>query len=248
MKRTILISIITIILLQINPLFADTYQEGFELYKQKKYSEAVEKFEKSLEDGSADEDKIHLYLGIAYFAVNQDGKAFKELNIAKMSNNRERREAAYSNIGLFYQIKGDLKNAEQNYKMAIKENPKNAIHYLMIGQVYVLTDKMEQAKEYLEKSIKLSDENYVAYTNLGDIYMKENDYKKAYENYKKAIEIKEDFIPGYKNIIYLIPEEIIPREVYKEILNKYIALNPNDPQAKQKLEKLTSIIKPKKDK
>lgn len=242
MKKILIIILASMGLLYFNVIFADSYQEGLKLYEQGKYLEAIEKFKISLQDSSADKDKIHLYLGIAYYAAKQDDRSFTELDIAKMSSKKETREAAYSNFAVFSYLKGDFKSAETNCENAIRENPGNPVHYFLLGQICMEKNEIDKAKECFNRSIEVSDKSYLAYFSLGNIYVTEKDYKKAYEYFKKTIEIREDYISAYKNIIALIPEEIIPVEEYKKILTKYLALNPSDTQAKQKLEKLEKGI------
>lgn len=238
MNKLMLVFTLMVMLVRFSIAFADSYQEGLKLYEQGKYTEAIDKFNISLQDSSADKDKVHLYLGIAYYATKQDDRSFAELDIAKLSSKKETREAAYSNLASFYFLEGDLVDAEENCKNAIKENPGNPVHYFLLGQIHMEKNEIEKAKECFNKSIEVSDKSYLAYFSLGSIYITEKDYRKAYEYFKKTIEIREDYIAGYKNIISLIPEDIIPVEEYKRLLTKYLVLNPSDAQAKHKLEKL----------
>ncbi len=98
-------------------------RSGFEYMKGKDYKAAAESFEQALRFDDADPG-AHFGLGTAYFHLNEDRLAERELTRALELNPRE--SAAYQVLGELSYRKDDLEAAASFWEKAVELNPSNA--------------------------------------------------------------------------------------------------------------------------
>jgi len=142
-----------------------------------------------------------------YIDVGKFEDALKELTdlltIHAESGNREGIASDYGNIGIVYQIQGDMKKALEHYEKALKideeiGNKQGMANQLgNMGNVYRIQGNMEKALKHHEKALeiheKIGDKQDMASNlgNMGIVYQIQGNMEKALEHHEKALEIHE---------------------------------------------------------
>lgn len=96
-------------------------------------------------------------------------------------------------LGILYEVKGDFKDAEFEYKIAIKNAPLNEFrpkHKLAL--LYMRLNRLDEAQELFDNTEERPDAKLIeckvdVYTRLGDKYYNKADYETAQEEYTKAM-------------------------------------------------------------
>ena len=182
-------------------------------FRQSKYAEARELYEKSLaiskEIGDRNgEASCYGNLGAVYQSVGEYDKARehleKSLAISKEIGDRNVEATCYGNLGAVYQSVGQYDKAREHLEKSlaiskeIGDRDREASRYLHLGNVYQSVGKYDKAREHLEKSLAISkeigDRNGEAscYVNLGHVYHSVGEYDKAREHLEKSLAIKKE--------------------------------------------------------
>lgn len=94
----------------------------------------------------------HINLGVAYERKGEFEAAIKEYEAAAKKN-----PLAYLYLGNVYFEMKDYERAEERYKKAIEEDPKNADAYNNLAWLYYTTGKnLEEAERLVLKAIELN--------------------------------------------------------------------------------------------
>ncbi len=132
----------------------------------------------------------------------------------------------------FYLHKGNVESdqnnydaAIDNYKKAIKINPKYTGAYYNLGNAYSKKGDIENAIAYYKKAIEFDPKYVYAYYNLGIKYKEKGEVETAIGYFKKAIAINTEFVEAYNNLgaTYCDKEEI---EIAIMYFKKAIEINP----------------------
>ena len=75
-------------------------------------------------------------------------------------------DVAYLDLGLSYQNRGELQQAEQCFKKALELNPKNEEAYLKLAMLYKDQSELQQAEQCFKKALELNPKNEGAYLEL----------------------------------------------------------------------------------
>lgn len=94
------------------------------------------------------------------------------------SDNR-RSEKNYNTLGVTYYLRGDLKQALEQFKAAIQLNPNSIEGYVNIGIVYKKQNQLQNALQVYKKAIALKPDSPEPYYNLGILYEETGDLKSA---------------------------------------------------------------------
>jgi len=167
------------------------------LVNQKKYDEAIKKYNLALYE---DSESVLTYnnLGSVYYREGDYSKA-KE-SYEKAIDLEPQFSPAYHNLGKIYYDEGDYSKAKEYYEKAIDLDPQFSPAYNNLGTVYYSEGDYSKAKESYEKAIDLDPQFSNAYNNLGSVYYSEGDYSKAKEYYEKAIELDPQYSLAYYNL------------------------------------------------
>jgi tetratricopeptide (TPR) repeat protein len=148
----------------------------------------------------------YICLGKAYLGTSDFDLALKNFQIAYNHSNSITDLALISNmLGLAYQGKGDLANAEHYYSDSLRLykllNNKigEAAQLNNLGEIYNLKGNTTKALEYFEKALDLNEsinnnqENIaVNYNNIAVVYAEKKDFQKAIEYLQKSLNIYEN--------------------------------------------------------
>ncbi len=88
--------------------------------------------------------------------------------------------------GVAYHYLGEISTAESNFKLAAKQNPRDASIWHSWGMMKYEERQYDEAIEYFNKSIFIRDTDPIAYYNLGMAYFKTDDLKNACYNFNRS--------------------------------------------------------------
>ena len=93
------------------------------------------------------------------------------------------------NLALTFQQKGDIKKAEQTFKMALKKASNDWALWVNYGNLlWNQKNRVEASKAY-EKAIDINPHYSLAHFNMGNIYYGKGNYNQARDHYEKTVEL-----------------------------------------------------------
>ena len=180
-------------------------------------------------------EKHYYHTGVALSKKRQYSDAIgyykKAVNMVDVSVPHERDLLAnvYSNLGNAYMQIGDIVNAEQALKDAIKSKDGLVTAYNSLGYVYIMQKEYGKARDVLKRGLVLSPNYASAHTNLGTAYLNLRDHDSALKHFNKSLELNPNSPFPHKGL----------GQVYKatgdskralEHLRRAKSINPNDPE------------------
>ena len=96
--------------------------------------------------------------------------------------------------------KGNVDDAMDYYKQAIKFNPNYADSYNNMGNLFADMGNLEAASDCYKQAIKINPNFAAAYNNLGLSLMEQGATELAVNSYKQAIKIKPNHADAYNNM------------------------------------------------
>ncbi|MBW8035338.1 MAG: tetratricopeptide repeat protein [Planctomycetes bacterium] len=126
-----------------------------------------------------------------------------ERGLEMIESGSSREAMLYGNLGIVYQMRGDLGKAEEMHKKSLEINENRgrlegmANDYGNLGIVYQTRSDLDKAEEMYEKSLEINEklgrlEGMASqYSNLGVVYQTRGELDKAEEMHKKSLEIDE---------------------------------------------------------
>lgn len=165
-------------------------KEGRQLFRQGKYAEAIQSFQKALQ---ADPDlaEVHEAIATTHFALKQYDQAVE--HFTRVTQLRPVDPKAYINLGAVYNRKEDFQKAADILKKAISRDGKAVEAYYNLGIAYRGLKQPAMAVNSYKEALKINPRMLDAMQNLGNTYLEMNNPKAAIEQYKKALEINPDF-------------------------------------------------------
>jgi len=163
-----------------------------ELYKEKKFDEALEYFTDFAKKNSA-YYQINLFIGDCLKEKNEHSKAIeKYILLNELSNKKDDKifEAkGLARIGEIYILKNDLDKAQHYFKSSISMNPKDEILAYNVGEIYFGNNNSDGAIKYYRIASEIKPGWAVPYVKLGYAYLNKGDIKNAVDSFKKFLEI-----------------------------------------------------------
>lgn len=160
------------------------------------------------------------------------------------------------NIGTCYLKKGDFDRADAEFQLVLDKileqhgdyaaDPATSLRaFTGLGELYIQKEDFEKGQEYLAKALEISPEDEVAAYNVGQIFFSNQRSEEAIKYYKLAIQIKEDWSKPYLRLgyAYLNTGDF---NAALEYLNKFIEMDPENPEVPQTKNMIEAIEKIKK--
>jgi len=175
-------------------------------YRRQKYDQAIHYYSRVLEI-DAKFKNAHNIIGYCYANIGEYDKALSSMEQYKDQAPDEANP--YDSMGEIYFFKGDFKNAEKQFKEAIKLNNDFVFSRISLGNVHLETGRYKKALntfiESLEKATTPADKANV-YTNIGIMQWRLGNDKEAIANLTQSLQHRND---QYRIMTWL-------NEVYKD--------------------------------
>lgn len=134
------------------------------------------------------EKNIPLAVSSCYWIKGGDENIRKAIDILeKLKNDFQYiNVSAYTTLGYFYLLIGDLKKAEEYTKTALEDNDEHAPAWDNMGQIRLAKNDLDGAEEAFLKALGFRSHMVDSLFFMGVICERRNDPKQALEYYKKA--------------------------------------------------------------
>jgi O-antigen ligase/Tfp pilus assembly protein PilF len=139
----------------------------------------------------------------------------------------------------------DYEGAVNYYKRAILLFPYFIEARNNLGAVYIKLGQIDEAIEEFKGSIEINPYHPGLHNNLGYLYSKRNLFKNAMEEYYKVLELDPRNPEVHKNLGLLFFYKLKDYPKAKEYWEKYLVLNPGDPEREAIRYKIEEIKKGK---
>tara|TARA_B100001123_G_scaffold245672_1_gene274604 strand:- start:578 stop:2062 length:1485 start_codon:yes stop_codon:yes gene_type:complete len=184
--------------ININPSHVDANNNlGIILLRSRKIQEAINYFEKTIENKS-NHASAHNNLGVAFRQLKNYQRAM--VYYEKAIKIEPSHASAHDNLGEVFRLLGELQKARSCHEKAIQINPKNGNAHSNLGEVFRLLGEFQKARDCHEKAIEINPKNTESYNSLGTIMNELGDQQKAISCYEKTIEIQPNHSNAHNNL------------------------------------------------
>ena len=177
------------------------YNIGVEHYNAKKYSDALEAFEKAIKInntfGKKDTSAMFNAALSAEYCNNTPKAKENYQNLVKLNYNQPSIYSALSNI---YKSENDTVKAVKIIETGRKKFPDSYDLIIAEANIYLYTGNAVKAQNALNSAIEKDPKNPTIHFAVGTNYEKIGDFKNAENSYKKAIELKPDYFDAIYNL------------------------------------------------
>ena len=126
----------------------------------------------------------------------------------------------------------------REYESKVKKDPENPETIRKYAVALYATGKLDEAIEWYQKEMQINPNDAELFNNLANIYRDKGDYSQAELNYRKSIEIKKTDDTAYNNLASLYLYQMGDKQKAIEIYEELVQNNPDNGNAKKKLEEL----------
>ncbi len=99
----------------------------------------------------------------------------------------------YNNLGQLFEFRGDVAQAEKNFRRAVTLDPRYLPALNNLGRLYEKSGRLKEAEQVFRMLARLTPEDVENYRNLGDLYSQMGKKHEAARYYRKAIRLREDY-------------------------------------------------------
>ncbi|MCY4546631.1 MAG: tetratricopeptide repeat protein [Gemmatimonadetes bacterium] len=183
---------------------------GVTYYEQGAYFEAMQAFEKALEEdpGLAD---AHLYIGNIHARQNRHAAAIDAYEKA-VDADAEFAEA-YNNLGSMYANLDRTEDAMAAYRKALSLNDRFYDARTNLGLLYAEAGRLDDAVDEYMKVIRADVGIAEVHNNLGMVYLRQGRNDDAREQFEKAIALHAGFAEAYNNLALTYSRNIVLDDV-----------------------------------
>ncbi|KPM33260.1 TPR repeat-containing protein [Croceitalea dokdonensis DOKDO 023] len=151
-------------------------------------------FNKAIE---VDSLNAEAFLGMGIHELHNSPSGFELMFAGKyfdkfMALKPELKYLVYSNLGVYYSVKGNYSKSLEYHEKAIRQNSTDYNNYIMRQNVFRKIKDFESAINDLNIAITLESNNYLAYQQLAMVYKGLGDFNQAENQFIKAIYLNEN--------------------------------------------------------
>lgn len=171
------------------PIPKSPLSTGNALYKEKKYAEALNEFQRVLAE-NPELTGLHEKIGLCYYRINDLENAVNAFKL--MLEKKPGSHDSLINLSSIYLEKGNLEEGMKYFNRLDEAALKDPNTFYNIAIILFNKNKMEPAITYFKKCLE-RDPNYVnAYYQMAMAYLNQGDMENAKANLKKVIEVAPD--------------------------------------------------------
>lgn len=212
---------------------AQGYKDGIEYFKVGKIDNAKELLDKNLNDPQTVKSQAYCYLGQIEASKGNTSAAKDYYNKGIAANAND--PFNYIALGALDLKANDAKAADEQFKLAIKYDKKNASVYAAIARAYYEAGDsyVKDLGKYIEKARKTNASNPDVYILEGDMKTAEKDYGGAAGLYEMAFTYDPDNEEAY--VKYANTYFKVSPKVATQRLEELLAKKPNSALAQREL-------------
>ena len=141
------------------------------------------------------------------------------------------------NLGNAFVRRSLLDNAEKEFKLALKINPRDTRAINGLAVIYVKQKNYDEAIRLLEILASDKPDQAPFHNNLGVVYMEKGLLDEAIVRFNMAIKVAPDFPDAYNNLGLVYKKKGLLKEARQEF-EKALQLSPEHPNARRNLEEV----------
>lgn len=167
--------------------------KGVQLYKQRRYAEAVQQLRSALGAGvdPAKESNLWTILGNAYDELDQYSEAIEAHKRALEIDPKS--SVVWTNLGAVYRHDQNFTEARNCYLKALDLNPDYPEAHASLGALYIFENQPDKAIDSLQRALELDSSLPVTHANIAVAYAKVGRFAEAQAALDKATSM------GYRN-------------------------------------------------
>ncbi len=172
--------------IKLSPVPESPLKKGDELYEQKKYGEALQEYQRALEE-NPDLYQANEKIGLCYYRLDDYDNAIEAFK--SMLEREPRSQETLINLSAMYFERGELEDGMRYFKKLDEESLTDPNIFYNIGILLFKNGQIDMALDSLTKCVTL-DPTYVnGYYQLGLVYLNKGNMEEAKKNLQKVIEI-----------------------------------------------------------
>jgi len=177
------------------------YNQGVELYNQKNYAVAIQKFEmtRKINGIFSLKDTIATYNAALCAIQMKDDKQAKVL-LEDLVKNQYHEALVYSSLSTIYRNEGDTAKAMSVIQKGRKLMGDNLNLIIAECNIYLAQGKAEEAQNLLNVAVEKDPLNPMLHYAIGVNMAEFGEFEKAEKSYNKAIELKPDYFDAIYNL------------------------------------------------
>lgn len=175
------------------------------------------------------------HLGTLYLQNGRYDNALSLFNTLRRRN----LPAVHVSLGIARYHKHELKEAEVEFRIAVKLDPAFPKIYELLGELLIMRSAFTEAIPCLQRGVKLDPYSSTNHQLLGLAYQGVQDHPKAYQEFIQAIEMDPNASVNWR----LCGESLMTMNRFEEAepyIRKSLSLSPQDADSLQALRRLTA--------
>lgn len=129
------------------------------------------------------------------------------------------------NYGRFLEDRGRMREAMEQYHLAVDEQPWLDVAHYNLGTGYLLDGNFEKAEQYYLQALELEPDYLEAMGNLGYLYVQKGELEKAKAQFERAVAVDPDNPASLGNLgTYLLSQNEIAEGI--AVLERAVQLDP----------------------
>lgn len=189
-------------------------------------------------DCTADNFRVHQYLGSALLGQGSVGEALGELRIAVRMDPSS--AAAHSALGNALQASGRLDEAAKQYEAALLINEQDADVHCNLGVIQLKRREYAVAKRNFRRALEIDPYDVAANVNLGTLCLETGQYAEALACSRRALEVDSRSIRGRHNLaLALIAHGRLDEAIAQ--FQQLSALAPDDRETRENLARALAL-------
>lgn len=172
--------------IRLAPIPESPFSKGDDLYKQEKYTEALQEYQGVLTE-NPDLYQAHDKIGLCYYRLDDYENAIEAFKL--MLEKEPQSKDTLINLSAIYFEKGDLEKGMKYFKQLDEKTLTDSATFYNIGILLFKNGQIDMAIDYLQKCLALDPNSVDGHYQLGLANLNKDDMEEAKKNLAKVIEL-----------------------------------------------------------